>query len=83
LNTEQARPIDDMVETTGLNSSEVLATLFDLETKGIIRPLPGKQFTKVLLSVGGRNKNRRIRPMHRKEASAHQRLGTNRQTVHL
>jgi hypothetical protein len=32
-----------------LNSSEVLATLFDLEMKGIIRQLPGKQFSKVLL----------------------------------
>ena len=29
LNTEHARAMDDMVETTGLNSSEVLATLFD------------------------------------------------------
>jgi len=27
----------------------VLATLFDLEMKGIIRQLPGKQFSKVLL----------------------------------
>ena len=33
----------------GLNSSEVLATLFDLEMKGIVRQLPGKQFAKVLL----------------------------------
>jgi len=49
LTTEQPRPIDDLVETTGLNSSEVLATLFDLEIKGIIRQLPGKLFTKVLL----------------------------------
>jgi DNA processing protein len=49
LSAEQSRHIDDLVETTGLNSSEVLATLFELEMKGIIRPLPGKQFTKVLL----------------------------------
>ena len=35
--------------SSGLNSSEVLATLFTLEMKGIIRQLPGKQFTKVLL----------------------------------
>jgi DNA processing protein len=41
--------IDDIVETSGLNSSEVLATLFDLEMKGIVRQLPGKQFSKVLL----------------------------------
>jgi predicted Rossmann fold nucleotide-binding protein DprA/Smf involved in DNA uptake len=38
-----------LVEATGLISSEVLATLFELEMKGIIRQLPGKQFTKVLL----------------------------------
>ena len=49
LSTEEPRHIDDLVETTGLNSSEVLATLFDLEMKGILRQLPGKQFTKVLL----------------------------------
>jgi DNA processing protein len=48
LSTEEPRPIDEIVETSGLNSSEVLATLFDLEMKGIIRQLPGKQFTKVL-----------------------------------
>src|SRR5216684_7895898 len=49
LSAEEARPIDDIVERSGLNSSEVLATLFDLEMKGIIRQLPGKQFSKVLL----------------------------------
>jgi DNA processing protein len=48
LSAEEAQPIDYLVETTGLNSSEVLATLFTLEMKGIIRQLPGKQFTKVL-----------------------------------
>jgi DNA processing protein len=49
LSTEEPRHIDDIVERSGLNSSEVLATLFDLEMKGIIRQLPGKQFSKVLL----------------------------------
>ena len=49
LSAEQAMHIDDIVEQSGLNSSEVLATLFDLEMKGIIRQLPGKQFSKVLL----------------------------------
>jgi predicted Rossmann fold nucleotide-binding protein DprA/Smf involved in DNA uptake len=38
-----------LVETSGLTSSEVLATLFDLEMKGMVRQLPGKQFLKVLL----------------------------------
>jgi DNA processing protein len=49
LSIEEPKPIDELVETTGLNSSEVLATLFNLEMKGIIRQLPGKQFCKVLL----------------------------------
>jgi DNA processing protein len=49
LSTDEPRHIDDIVEASGLNSSEVLATLFDLEMKGIVRQLPGKQFSKVLL----------------------------------
>ena len=49
LTTEESVPIDDIVERSGLNSSDVLATLFNLEMKGIIRQLPGKQFSKVLL----------------------------------
>jgi predicted Rossmann fold nucleotide-binding protein DprA/Smf involved in DNA uptake len=49
LSAETARHIDDIVETSGLNSSEVLATLFALERKGIVRQTPRKQFSKVLL----------------------------------
>jgi DNA processing protein len=49
LSTDEPKHIDEIVETSGLNSSEVLATLFDLEMKGIIRQTPGKQFSKVLL----------------------------------
>jgi predicted Rossmann fold nucleotide-binding protein DprA/Smf involved in DNA uptake len=49
LSPEESRPIDSLVETTGLNSREVLATLFALEPKGIVRQLPGNQFNKVLL----------------------------------
>jgi DNA processing protein len=49
LSAEVPVPIDDLVERSGLNSSEVLATLFTLEMKGIVRQLPGKQFCKVLL----------------------------------
>jgi DNA processing protein len=49
LSVEESRPIDELVESSGLNSSEVLATLFTMEMKGIERQLPGKQFTKVLL----------------------------------
>ena len=49
LSMDNARPIDDLVESSGLNSSEVLAALFDLEMRGVVRQLPGKQFLKVLL----------------------------------
>jgi DNA processing protein len=49
LSAEEPRHIDDLVDASGLNSSEVLATLFELEMKGIVRQLPGKQFSKVLL----------------------------------
>jgi DNA processing protein len=49
LTVDQSVHIDDIVERSGLNSSEVLATLFDLEMKGIVRQLPGKQFSKALL----------------------------------
>ena len=49
LGPDEARHVDDLVELSGLSSSEVLAALFDLELKGVIRQLPGKQFLKVLL----------------------------------
>jgi hypothetical protein len=49
LRTEETRLIDEKVEMTGLNFSEVLATLFDPEMNGILRQLPGKQLSKVLL----------------------------------
>src|SRR6202008_872281 len=49
LSVDQARHIDEIMEVSGLSSSEVLATLFDLELKGVVRQLPGKQFLKVLL----------------------------------
>jgi DNA processing protein len=49
LSVDEARHVDDLVENSGLTSSEVLAALFDLELKGVVRQLPGKQFVKVLL----------------------------------
>lgn len=49
LSVDQARHVDDLVENSGLTSSEVLAALFDLELRGVVRQLPGKQFVKVLL----------------------------------
>jgi predicted Rossmann fold nucleotide-binding protein DprA/Smf involved in DNA uptake len=49
LRAEQSKPANDLLEQSGLNSAEVLATLFDLEMKGIARQSLGKQFSKVLL----------------------------------
>jgi predicted Rossmann fold nucleotide-binding protein DprA/Smf involved in DNA uptake len=49
LDAEHPRHIDDIVETSGLNSSEVLATLVELEMKNAVWQLPGKQFIKLLL----------------------------------
>jgi hypothetical protein len=40
--------MDDIVEQSGLNSGDVLATLFNLERKGGIRQLPVKQSCKAL-----------------------------------
>jgi hypothetical protein len=41
--------VDELLELAGLNSSEALAALLELEMKGIIRQMPGKNFVKVLL----------------------------------
>jgi len=49
LSAEESRPMDGLVETSGLNSNQVVARLFTLELRGIVRPLPGRQFNKVLL----------------------------------
>jgi DNA processing protein len=49
LAEDTARRVDELVELSGLSSSEVLAALFDLELKGVVRQLPGKQFVRVLL----------------------------------
>ncbi len=49
LGVDGARHVDELVELSGLNSSVVLAALFDLELRGVVRQLPGKQFLKVLL----------------------------------
>ncbi|HKS82912.1 MAG TPA: DNA-processing protein DprA [Candidatus Acidoferrales bacterium] len=49
LSLDEARQVDELVELSGMSSSEVLAALFDLELKGVVRQLPGKQFLKVLL----------------------------------
>jgi len=49
LSAHEPKHIDDIVERSSLNSSEVLATLLTLEMKDIIWELPSKHFSKVLL----------------------------------
>ena len=49
LSLDKTRQIEEIVEESRLNSSKVLANLFDLEMKGLVRQLHGKQFLKVLL----------------------------------
>lgn len=49
LTADEARHVDELVERSALSSSEVLAALFELEMKGVVRQLPGKQFVRVLL----------------------------------
>jgi DNA processing protein len=49
LAQDQSCHVDELVERSGLTFSEVLASLFDLELKDVVRQLPGKQFLKVLL----------------------------------
>jgi predicted Rossmann fold nucleotide-binding protein DprA/Smf involved in DNA uptake len=44
VKSDEAVRIDDIVKRSGLNLSEVLATLFDLERKGIVRQTPSQQF---------------------------------------
>jgi predicted Rossmann fold nucleotide-binding protein DprA/Smf involved in DNA uptake len=49
LDIDAPTPRDDVVERSGLHSSEVLATLFNLEMKSMVRQWPGKRFSKVML----------------------------------
>ncbi len=49
LGTDEPSHVDELVGKSELSSSAVLAALFELEMKGIVRQMPGKQFVKVLL----------------------------------
>lgn len=49
LNMDESVHVDELVEKSELTSSEVLAALCEMEMKGIVRQMPGKQFVKVLL----------------------------------
>jgi DNA processing protein len=49
IRVEEAIHVDALVEATGLSSSETLASLCEMEMRGIIRQMPGKQFVRNLL----------------------------------
>ena len=49
IRIEEPVHVDELVEGTGLSSSETLAALCEMEMRGIIRQMPGKQFVRVLL----------------------------------
>ena len=49
LHADAAVHVDELVEATGLSSSETLAALCEMEMRGIIRQMPGKQFIRVLV----------------------------------
>ncbi len=49
LSVDESIHVDELVEKSELNSSEVLAALCEMEMKGMVRQMPGKQFVKVLL----------------------------------
>jgi DNA processing protein len=49
LSVDESIHVDELLEKAELTSSEVLAALCEMEMKGIVRQMPGKQFVKVLL----------------------------------
>src|SRR5579862_7372748 len=49
LQTDELIHVDELVDRAQLNSSEVLAALCEMEMKGLVRQMPGKQFLKILL----------------------------------
>jgi DNA processing protein len=49
IRIEEPIHVDALVESTGLSSSATLAALCEMEMRGIIRQMPGKQFVRVLL----------------------------------
>jgi hypothetical protein len=49
LSSDEAKPIDDIVENTGLNSSDVLATLLGIGDERLRPAAAGKLFNKIRL----------------------------------
>ncbi len=49
ISTDQPCHVDALVEDSGMTSSAVLSALCELELKGMVRQMPGKQFVRALL----------------------------------
>jgi DNA processing protein len=49
LSVDVTMHVDAIVEASGMTSSAVLAGLCEMELKGIVRQMPGKQFMRVML----------------------------------
>jgi len=49
LSVDETIHVDELMEKGEMTSSEVLAALCEMEMRGIVRQMPGKQFVKVLL----------------------------------
>jgi hypothetical protein len=64
LSEDQSVHLDNIVERSGLNSSQVLATLFTLEMKGIVRRLPGETVQQSLAVEADRGLHRGSRKRH-------------------
>jgi DNA processing protein len=53
LRADSAMQLDELLESLeGFSSSEVIAVLFELELRGLIRQMPGKRFIKVWAGRG-------------------------------
>ncbi len=51
LRADEAMHADQLVESSGLTIAEILAALLELEMKGIVRSLPGKNYVRALGST--------------------------------
>lgn len=49
LTIDQPQHVDELLDKTGMTSSGVLAALCELELKGLVRQMPGKNFVRAVL----------------------------------
>lgn len=63
LNSDEPRATDEVVENAGLNSSDVLATLFAVEMKGLVGLLPSELFSQSTREGSSRFAGQGARPV--------------------